>query len=174
MTTKHTAAFRAAQPDAPAGGLAALAHAVVTTPDSAITDAMRAEAAATAAKVDGSPVATNGKQDAELREWKIVSHDRFHRVVNRANDQWFDLLYIDDAARLYQVLNAFASLHAYVKAEELRERWLSSAGEAGESWETAKQTFLRHITSLGWDEKLNIGYFLATYRASALAKAGGQ
>jgi hypothetical protein len=81
---------------------------------------MRADAAATAAKVDGSPVATNGKQEAELREWKIVSHDRFHRVVNRANDQWFDLLYIDDAARLYQVLNAFASLHAYVKAE-LRE-----------------------------------------------------
>jgi hypothetical protein len=133
----------------------------------------RGDAALLKAIATGSPVATNGKQAKELREWQIVSHDRFHRLVNRENTQQFDLLYIDDAARLYQVLNAFASLHAYAKAEELRERWLSSAGEAGESWETAKQTFLRYITSLGWDEKLNIGYFLATYRASALAKAEG-
>jgi hypothetical protein len=49
--TKHLQAFANAQPDAPRGGLAALAHAVVTTPDSAITPQMRDEAAKTASKV---------------------------------------------------------------------------------------------------------------------------
>lgn len=49
--TKHLEAFTNAQPDAPRGGLAALAHAVMTTPDSAITPQMRDEAAKTASKV---------------------------------------------------------------------------------------------------------------------------
>lgn len=49
--TEHLRAFTQAQPDAPRGGLAALAHAVVSTPDSAITPQMRDEAAKTASKV---------------------------------------------------------------------------------------------------------------------------
>jgi hypothetical protein len=133
---------------------------------------LRGDASLLKAIATGSPVATNGKQEGELCEWQIQHHDRFHRVYNRANTQQFDLLYIDDAARLYQVLNAFASLRAYAKAHELRAMWIEGDPRADQH---SYKAFYNHLRTMGYAGGPD-GYtdFLKDYRAAALAKAGGR
>ena len=83
MRSETTKALQAATPDAPPGGIAHLAHAINTTPDAAITDAMRAEAAETARKVDAEQ--RFGLWDARDSAWaQFGGEDVVFTSVERA------------------------------------------------------------------------------------------
>ena len=74
------------------------------------------------------------------------------------------------------LLAASPSLHAYAKAEELRERWwqcVASFGMGSSQSLDANRVFEAHITTMGWRSPVCPKYFLATYRAAALDLAKG-
>jgi hypothetical protein len=135
---------------------------------------MRAEAAATAAKVDGSPVATNGKQEAELAgEWKCKFANHNFIVSRHGDSPAFSCIFEGSGEWLAKTLNSHASLHAYAKAEELRCKLMELTGRSLDVGDTAER-YYGQLTAMGWDNKQFPYDFLASYRAAALAKAGGQ
>lgn len=69
------------------------------------------------------------------------------------------------------LIAAAPSLHAYAKAEELRVAWIRA--DVGAEGNAAMEKYSAHLQTMGWDGVMSRPDFLATYRASALAKAGG-
>ena len=124
-------------------------------------------------KQTGSPVATNGKQEAELSTLAAIRSeiDRVCSIYRTVGDAMHD----DPRDRLALAINErFASLHAYAKAEELRAALMNQTGKAFGDTDAAAEAYRKQLASMGWDRIQFASDFLATYRAAALAKAGGQ
>jgi hypothetical protein len=95
-----------------------------------------------------------------------------NRVVVDADTPDAEVMRLDANSRM---ICAAPSLHAYAKAEELRAAW--TAAEQADNEDTVwnhMRDFLSHLKTMGWDRSNTFSEFLATYRTSALAKAGGQ
>ncbi len=141
---------------------------------------LRGDAALLKAIATGSPVATNGKQEAELNtftpgEWiaqgsRITVRGSEHLTVARvgvARDGDFSVANVN-------LIASAPSLHAYAKAEELRHHWHDMRGAFGSvDALPALREFEAHLQSMGWYPGNPSDPFLSNYRAAALAKAEG-
>ncbi len=151
----------------------------------------RGDAALRQAIATGSPVATNGKQEAELtaiERWQVGDDKGFNaNCIYDHTGTGIAQVYgvpmhtrVEDAAKLIRfaaglrnahLIAASPSLHAYAKAEELRHQWIRS--QLGAAGKVAMEAYDAYLVTMGWDSVQPRPDFLATYRASALAKAGG-
>jgi hypothetical protein len=140
-------------------------------------------------------VATNGKQEAELAkptpapalvfekqegdEWWFGGNGGAEIVIRPTSDDCAAVAVLpskwstnenEDYARLFC---AAPNLHAYAKAEELRERYFNM--KRGDDVASAQKAFRDQLASMGYGPEHCDDFvtFLATYRAAALAKAEG-
>jgi hypothetical protein len=124
----------------------------------------RGDAALLKAIATGSPVATNGKQEAELAgEWQFNGYTLKRNGIEAAR---FDMR--EDIESLERIIASHASLHAYAKADAL----CASFGEGNKSSEQIEAEL--RAMGIEPDNYNGWSHMLDSLRTSALAKAEGR